>query len=124
MANILVSRRSSEERRKNHIVAINKQIQQYIKNGSEGDLRLSYTPITSLPDNLTIVNGDLYLANTTITSLPDNLTVNGSLRMIDTLITSLPKGLIVTGVIYIENTPISENPKLVKEYKKKYKIVI
>ena len=39
-----------------------------------GDLDLSYTKITSLPDNLT-VDGDLWLDGTPITSLPDNLTV-------------------------------------------------
>jgi hypothetical protein len=40
------------------------------------DLDLSYTPITTLPDNLT-VGGGLYLSNTSITTLPDNLKVGG-----------------------------------------------
>ena len=93
---ILVPRRSPEERRKNHLIAINKMIQQYIKNGSKDDLNISNTPITSLPDNLT-VDGSLYLYNTPITSLPINLTVGGDLNLSNTKITSLPNNLRVGG---------------------------
>lgn len=60
---ILVPRRSPEERQKNYSIAIQKQIQQYIKNGSQGNLDLENTPITSLPNNLK-VGGYLYLNNT------------------------------------------------------------
>ena len=60
---ILVPRRSPEEREKNYSIAIQKQIQQYIKDGSEGDLDLKDTPITFLPDNLQ-VGRNLYLDNT------------------------------------------------------------
>ena len=63
--NILIPRRSSEEREKNYKISIQKKIQQYIKDGSKGDLDLTNTPITSLPDNLE-VGGGLNLRNTPI----------------------------------------------------------
>jgi hypothetical protein len=44
---VLIQRRTPEERQKNYKIAITKQIQDYIKNGSEGDLNLSGTPITN-----------------------------------------------------------------------------
>ena len=62
---ILVPRRSPEERQKNYAIALQKKIQQYIKDGGVGDLNLSDTPITSLPDNLE-VGGSLYLRDTKI----------------------------------------------------------
>ncbi|MCK9273454.1 hypothetical protein M0P65_08005, partial [Candidatus Gracilibacteria bacterium] len=58
---ILIPRRTPEERRKNFIIATQRKIQQYIKNGSKGDLNLSNTPITSLPDSLKQVGGSLDL---------------------------------------------------------------
>ena len=77
---ILVPRRSPEERQKNYLIATQKKIQQYIKDGSKGDLNLSNTPIQSLPDGLT-VGGDLYLTQTPIQSLPNGLTVRGFLDL-------------------------------------------
>jgi hypothetical protein len=44
---ILIPRRSPEEREKNYVIATQKKIQQYIKDGSKGDLNLANTPITS-----------------------------------------------------------------------------
>ena len=124
---ILVPRRSPEERAKNFLIATNKKIQEYIKNGSKGDLDLSNTPITSLPENLKVggsldlantkitslpdnltVEGSLYLANTPITSLPENLTVGDDLDLGYTKITSLPENLTVGGYLYLRNTPISK----------------
>ena len=105
--NILIPRRSPEERGKNYEIATQKKIQQYIKDGSKGDLYLNGTPTTSLPDNLT-VEGDLYLSGTPITSLPDNLTVRGGLYLSNTPITSLPDNLTVRGGIDLSNTPISK----------------
>ena len=107
---ILVPRRSPEERRKNHIIAINKMIQQYIKNGSKDDLDLRNTPITSLPINLTHVGGSLYLSYTPITSLPDNLKVGGYLYLRNTPITSLPINLTVGGNLYLSYTKITSLP--------------
>jgi hypothetical protein len=108
---ILVPRRSPEERRKNHLIATNKMIQQYIKNGSKDDLDLSYTKITSLPINLTRVGGNLNLRNTPITSLPINLThVGGYLDLSYTPITSLPDNLKVGGHLYLSYTKITSLP--------------
>lgn len=45
---LLVPRRSSEERKRNHQIAIRKQIEQYIKNGSQGNLNLNGTPVADL----------------------------------------------------------------------------
>jgi hypothetical protein len=107
---ILVPRRSPEERSKNYIIATQKKIQQYIKDGNKGDLDLSGTPITSLPQDLT-VGGSLYLTSTQITSLPQGLTVGGNLYLINTPITSLPQGLTVGGNLYLINTPITSLPQ-------------
>jgi hypothetical protein len=106
---ILVPRRSPEERAKNYLIATQKKIQQYIKNGGKGDLDLGNTPIISLPDNLS-VGGDLDLRNTPLTSLPDNLSVGGYLDLYNTKITSLPDNLNVGGGLYLRNTPITSLP--------------
>ena len=106
---ILVPRRSKEERQKNYLIATQKKIQQYIKDGSKGDLNLSRTPITSLPDNLK-VGGTLYLSDTPITSLPDNLKVGGDLDLYSTPITSLPDNLKVGGDLDLTGTPITSLP--------------
>jgi|APGre2960657373_1045057.scaffolds.fasta_scaffold53965_2 hypothetical protein len=63
-----------------------------------GDIDISYSKITSLPDNLT-VNGYLNCYGTQITSLPDNLTVNGNLNLGNTPIRSLPNNLTVRGIL-------------------------
>ena len=98
---ILVPRRSPEERAKNHLIATNRQIQEYIKNGSQGDLDLSNTPIKQLPPNLIKVGGNLDLKNTQITQLPDNLQVKGSLYLGNTQITHLPDNLQVGRYIWV-----------------------
>ena len=56
-------RRSKEERSKNYNIAIQKKIQQYIKDGSQGNLDLYGTTITSLPNDLK-VGGYLDLMHT------------------------------------------------------------
>ena len=68
-----------------------------------GSLDLNGTPITALPDNLK-VGEDLYLDNTPITSLPDNLTVGEDLYLGGTKITSLPDNLTVSGNLYLRRT--------------------
>ena len=80
---ILVPRRSPEERQKNYQIAIQKKIQQYIKDGSKGGLDLSDTPIQSLPDGLK-VGGYLDLDNAPIQSLPNDLKVGGDLWLRNT----------------------------------------
>jgi hypothetical protein len=110
---ILVPRRSTEERQKNYLIATEKRIQQYIKDGSKGNLILSSTPITSLPDNLK-VEGSLDLFKTLITSLPNNLQVGRDLNLNNTEITSLPNNLQVGRNLYLNNTPITSLPDNLK----------
>ena len=110
---ILVPRRSKEERSKNYNIALQKQIQQYIKDGGKGDLDLYNTPITSLPDNLK-VERNLYLRDTPITSLPDNLQVGGYLILNNTPISSLPDNLKVGRNLILSNTPLTSLPDNLK----------
>jgi hypothetical protein len=76
---------------------------------AEGDLDLSYSNITELPNNL-VVGGDLNLSHTPIIKLPDNLTVGGSLSLRYTDITKLPENLTVGGDIDLERTFITQLP--------------
>ena len=75
-----------------------------------GNLDLRNTPITALPENLT-VGGRLDLRNTPITALPENLTVGGSLDLSGTQITALPDNLTVGGSLDLRNTPITALPE-------------
>jgi hypothetical protein len=125
--NIFIPRGSKEEKDKVLIRRINDKIQEYIRNGFEGDLVLINSPIKVLPRNLTKVGGSLNLINSQIEKLPDNLTVNrylwldgcknlqslpnglkvkNSLDLRDTNITSLPSDLVVGGSLYLYQTPI------------------
>jgi len=124
---ILVPRRSSEERSKNYLIAIQKKLQQYIKDGEKGDLSLYKAPIESL-ENLTSVGGYLNLYNSKIKSLGNLKSVGGNLYLTDTPIKSLENltsvggGLdlsyteiesfgnlkSVGGFLYLRNTPISK----------------
>ena len=89
-----------------------KQLEQMMREDG-GNLYLSYTQITSLPDNLT-VGGGLDLSNTKITSLPDNLTVGGILYLSNTKITSLPDNLAVGGSLDLRGTLITSLPDNLK----------
>jgi len=104
---ILVPRRSPEERQKNYQIALQKKIQQYIKDGGKGDLDLRNTPLQSLPPGLK-VEGDLYLESTPIQSLPPDLGVGGHLDLDYTSIQSLPPNLKVGDNLYLRGTPISK----------------
>ena len=110
--NILLPRRSVADRRKNYLVAIQRKIQQYIKDGSVGDLDLGNTPIETLPDNLTRVGGDLSLENTSnLKKLPDKLIkVDGSLDLNGSHIQSLPDGLFVGDNLYLHDSHIKRLP--------------
>jgi hypothetical protein len=81
-------------------------IKQYIKNGSKGNLDLSFTQISKLPQGLK-VGGNLNLYNTEITQLPQDLQVGGDLDLDYTPITKMPQGLKVGGDLDLEFTPIS-----------------
>jgi hypothetical protein len=106
---ILVPRRSGEERAKNYLIATQKKIQQYMKDGGKGDLDLYGTPITSLPSGLS-VGGYFDLSNTPITSLPSGLKVGGDFNLSDTPITSLPSGLSVGGFLGLPGSKITSLP--------------
>lgn len=119
------------------------RIQDYINNGfmepihpkrKKGDLDLSWSDISSLPDNLKTVEGDflvnttnidslsnlekvggnLYISGAPLTSLPDNLEVGGNIEASGTnrkhSITSLPNNLKVGGNLSISNTKVSSLP--------------
>lgn len=84
-----------------------------IMNKNNGNLNLRGTPITQLPDNLT-VGGRMNLSDTQITALPDNLTVSGWLDLSGTQITALRDNLMVGGSLYLDNTPITKLPDNLK----------
>ena len=74
-----------------------------------GDLDLSESDITSLPDGLK-VSGDLDLYGcTSLTTLPDYLYVGGDLNLTNcTLLTTLPNRLHVRWGLFLGNTPLAE----------------
>ena len=80
---ITLTPRNIEGRKEKQLQQINQRIQDYIKGGSQGDLDLFKTPITSLPNNLK-VGRDLNLPNTKITSLPNNLKIGEELDVFNT----------------------------------------
>ena len=108
---ILIPRRNKEDREKNHIISIQRQIQNYIKNGDDYDLEFDNTPIQSIPDNLKFVGGGLNLFNTKIKSLPDNLTVDGSLDIRHTKLTKLPENLTVIYLFVDSRLLMNQIPK-------------
>ena len=128
--NIFIPRGSKEEKDKVLIRRTNDKIQEYIRNGSEGDLGLSGSPIKFLPKNLTKVGGRLGLVRSQIEKLPDNLTVNGmldldncknlqelpnglkvkGLDLRDTNIKSLPSDLEVGGILILLRSQIEKLP--------------
>ena len=101
--NKILTPRRSEERDEKYIEIINKQIQQYINNGSKGDLDLYNMQITSLPDNLK-VGRSLNLEDNPITFLPNNLQVGKDLYLGNTEIISLPDNLKIGGVNNSQHT--------------------
>jgi len=76
----------------------------------QGSLYLNRTPITELPEGL-VVRGSLDLTYTPITKLPDRLVVREYLNLSRTKITSLPEGLKVQGNLNLFSTPITELPE-------------
>jgi hypothetical protein len=109
--NIFIPRGSKEEKDKVLIRRINDKIQEYIKNGSEGELDLRYSPIKFLPKNLTKVGGKLILFYSQIEKLPDNLTVNGHLWLDGCKnLQSLPNGLKVKEILDLRDTNITSLP--------------
>jgi len=101
--------RKMEDRKTRYIQQIQKQIQDYINNGSKGNLNLSKTPIKTLPEGLK-VRGDLDLNHTPIKSLPEGLKVGRNLDLSFTPIQTLPDGLEVSRNLYLSYTPIQTLP--------------
>jgi hypothetical protein len=109
--NIFIPRRTKEEKDKKLLFRTYRKIRDYIKNGSQGDLNLSGSPIEFLPKNLTEVNGDLLLYRCkNLKSLPSGFKVGGTLDLRDTNILELPPDLEVGGSIYLLRTPIEKLP--------------
>jgi hypothetical protein len=101
--------RKMEDRKTRYIQQIQKQIQDYINNGSKGNLNLFRTPIQTLPAGLK-VGGNLSLSRTQIKTLPAGLKVGGNLSLTNTQIKTLPDGLEVGGDLYLYDTPIQTLP--------------
>ena len=110
--NIFIPRGSKEEKDKVLIRRTNDKIQEYIRNGSEGNLDLRRSPIQFLPRNLTKVGGYLWLDFCeNLQSLPDNLRVNGTLDLDSCInLQSLPNGLKVYGDLDLRFTNITSLP--------------
>jgi len=113
MKKLLIPRKTKEERKRNHKFSIQKKIKKYIKDGGEGDLNLSNSPVEKLPDDLK-VGGGLFLMDTPIKELPDDLKVGGGLFLMDTPIKELPDNLEVGGNLDLKNTLIKELPDNLK----------
>ena len=88
MNNILIPRRI-EGRSERWKIITQRRIQEYIKNGSVGDLNLKDATIEKLPDNLIEVNGYLYLNDSKIQDLGNLKAVKHSLWLQNTPIESL-----------------------------------
>ena len=89
----------------------NDKIQEYIKNGSEGNLDLRNSPIKFLPKNLTKVGGYLWLDFCeNLQSLPNGLKVDGDLDLRNTNITFLPTDIQVKGELNLRNSSIKSLP--------------
>ena len=100
--------REREEYIRNYRDKALKILQNYIDNGSKGDLIINF-PITSLPPNL-VVGEDLYIRTDTLNSLPSNLTVNGDLLIENSPISTLPQDIKVGKDIYAVASDLSSLP--------------
>lgn len=74
----------------------------------EGNLDLSNSDITSLPEGLK-VGGDLYLNNSLIKSIPKGLKVGRDLDISFSHIESLPRGLKVGGDLYLNDSDLHKS---------------
>src|ERR1017187_5147409 len=113
MKNILIPRRMDDRAERYKRVTYQK-IQQYVKNGSVGDLDLYRSTIESLPDNLIRVVGNLDLNDSHIKSLNNLKDVTGNLLLGSTPIESLGNLKYVGDSLNLMNTPLGKKHK---EYK-------
>ena len=118
-----------EDRPERYKRIIYKKIQEYIKNGSVGDLILSNSPIESLPSNLKTVGGNLTIFQSKIKNLPPTLKeVKGILFAggPDALLTELPKNLKIDSSVwlnYTKNFKIPDNYTIFKNLTLKESII-
>jgi hypothetical protein len=105
--NILIPRRSPEERQQKRMLSINRILNQ---KHIDGDLDLHNTPITDL-GQLESVGGNLDLFDTPITNLGQLESVGGYLYLSGTPITNLGQLESVGGDLNLSGTPISEMSK-------------
>ena len=115
MVDLIVPRRL-EDRSERYKRIVYKKIQDYIKNGSKGDLYLYGTPIESLPSNLKTVGGDLNLSESKILELPEGLKVGGNLWLAESNILILPNNLTVGKTLGLSSTKIDSVPINLKVY--------
>ena len=108
---VLTTRRTPEERQKNYGITLQKKVDQYVKEGSRGDLDL-----TGAPENLVLpkdfnVWGDLDLARTKLKTLPEGLVVDGNLWIEQSDIETLPEYLRVYGSLSANQSKLVELPE-------------
>lgn len=84
-------------------------IKQLPKNMKVGSLYISYTALTSLPDDLQ-VEETLYMRETRITTIPDNLSHLYNLFADNSRLSKLPENLIIDNVADFENTRLYRIP--------------
>jgi hypothetical protein len=86
-----------------------------IKAGStiSGDLRVNFTNLDLLPENLTI-EGDLYAQNSSLERLPKNLKVGGKINLNKTNLSELPENFEVGGSLQLSECKIKKIPKGLK----------
>jgi hypothetical protein len=106
----LTSRRSPEERMSKYTQVLNKKIEQYIKNGSKGDLDLTGYPLSKLPDELKTVGGWFSLDNSKIKELPNSLKVKRSLSLMYSEIEKLPNDIQIGEDLYLAYSKIKSLP--------------
>ena len=106
------------------------KIYNYVKNGCIGDLDLTNSNLTHLPNWLTKVDGILRITGSNIEDIPDSLEIKcgifaqlsklkefrrsevfGQLQLDNCQITKLPDGLIVHGYLSVEGIQFEEIPK-------------
>jgi hypothetical protein len=110
----LIPRKSPEERMSKYTQVLIKKIEQYIKNGSKGDLDLSRYSLDKLPDELKSVEGDLNLSNSKIKELPSGLKVKRGLNLMSSEIEKLPNDIQIGEDLYLSNSKIKSLPDNLK----------
>jgi len=106
--------RHLEDRDEEYKRIIYRKIQDYIKNGSKGNLSFYGVPIIKLPNNLIKVGGHLNLYNSKIESLNNLQTVGGVLDLRFSQIKSLGNLQEVGRSLYLENSQIQSLGNLQK----------